>query len=184
MAEGDTRIETLEDELKVLKGEVRRTLVDLRALLMREDSPLNENAINRRLTLVPNDGATDPQAVPKAAPEMVKQDTPEPVAAPPGPPPGAPPPAVATVPDAVAAFSPPLLHRQDLRLVRLPARRQEHRQPKIQCGVQATSANRHRRLCPSSILPLNGGNGNSRTNRGSWTIKSARWRSKNAGSPM
>ncbi len=48
MAEGDTRIETLEDELKVLKGEVRRTLVDLRALLMREDSPLNEAAIAQR----------------------------------------------------------------------------------------------------------------------------------------
>ena len=42
MADVDTRVESLEDEVKVLKGEVRRTLVDLRALLMREDSPLNE----------------------------------------------------------------------------------------------------------------------------------------------
>ena len=40
MADGDQRIEVLEDEMKVLKGEVSRTLVDLRALLMRDDSPL------------------------------------------------------------------------------------------------------------------------------------------------
>jgi hypothetical protein len=39
MAESDTRLETLEDEVKVLKGEFKRTLVDLRALLMREDLP-------------------------------------------------------------------------------------------------------------------------------------------------
>ena len=45
MAEVDTRIETVEEEIKVLKGEIRRTLVDLRALLMREDSPLNERTI-------------------------------------------------------------------------------------------------------------------------------------------
>ena len=44
MAENDTRLETLEDEVKVLKGEVKRTLVDLRALLMREDSPWRRGA--------------------------------------------------------------------------------------------------------------------------------------------
>ena len=49
MAENDTRIETLEDEVKVLKGEVKRTLVDLRALLMREDSPLTEAGFSRTL---------------------------------------------------------------------------------------------------------------------------------------
>jgi len=48
MAENDTRVDALEDEVKVLKGEVRRTLVDLRALLMREDSPLNESSLGRR----------------------------------------------------------------------------------------------------------------------------------------
>ena len=48
MAENDTRLETLEDEVKVLKGEVKRTLVDLRALLMREDSPLAEGGFARR----------------------------------------------------------------------------------------------------------------------------------------
>ena len=48
MAENDTRLETLEDEVKVLKGEVKRTLVDLRALLMREDSPLAEGGFSRR----------------------------------------------------------------------------------------------------------------------------------------
>ena len=38
----DKRVEVLEEELKLLKGEVKRTLVDLRAFIMREDSPLNE----------------------------------------------------------------------------------------------------------------------------------------------
>ena len=42
MAESDKRLEVLEDELKLLKGEVKRTLVDLRAIVMKEDSPLNE----------------------------------------------------------------------------------------------------------------------------------------------
>ena len=42
MAGSDKRVEVLEDELKLLKGEVKRTLVDLRAFIMREDSPLNE----------------------------------------------------------------------------------------------------------------------------------------------
>ena len=48
MAENEDRIETLEDEVKVLKGEVKRTLVDLRSLLMREDSPLGEAALAAR----------------------------------------------------------------------------------------------------------------------------------------
>ena len=48
MAEADTRIETLEDAVKVLKGEVRRSLVYLRSLLIREDSPLNAAALSRR----------------------------------------------------------------------------------------------------------------------------------------
>ena len=38
----DKRVGALEDELKLLKGEVKRTLVDLRAFIMREDSPLSE----------------------------------------------------------------------------------------------------------------------------------------------
>ena len=60
MAENDTRVDSLEDEVKVLKGEVRRTLVDLRALLMREDSPLNETSLGRRsapVDLDPNEGS-------------------------------------------------------------------------------------------------------------------------------
>jgi hypothetical protein len=56
MAESDTRLETLEDEVKVLKGEVKRTLVDLRALLMREDSPLGDGALGRRIVM-PDRGA-------------------------------------------------------------------------------------------------------------------------------
>ena len=48
MPDTDVRVETLEDEIRVLKGEVRRTLVDLRALLMSADSPLNEANFGRR----------------------------------------------------------------------------------------------------------------------------------------
>ena len=51
MAAEDQKLEAIEEEIKVLKGEVRRTLVDLRALVMREDSPLNENSFGRRAAL-------------------------------------------------------------------------------------------------------------------------------------
>ena len=44
MADADKRLTSLEDELKLLKGEVKRTLVDLRAFIMREDSPLTERS--------------------------------------------------------------------------------------------------------------------------------------------
>ena len=49
MADGDQRIEVLEDEMKVLKREVSRTLVDLRVLLMREDSPLMTGGLLKRV---------------------------------------------------------------------------------------------------------------------------------------
>ncbi len=39
MADRETRLETLEDEVKILKGEVKRTMVDLKALLMKVNSP-------------------------------------------------------------------------------------------------------------------------------------------------
>ena len=43
MAEVDTkRLDILEEELKLLKSEMKRTLVDIRAFIMKEDSPLNE----------------------------------------------------------------------------------------------------------------------------------------------
>ena len=67
MAENDTRLETLEDEVKVLKGEVKRTLVDLRALLMREDSPLAEGGFSRRAP------APEPPAPKKEVPEVVTE---------------------------------------------------------------------------------------------------------------
>ena len=47
----DQKLEVLEEEIKVLKGEVRRTLVDLRALVMRADSPLNDGSIGRRAAI-------------------------------------------------------------------------------------------------------------------------------------
>ena len=43
MADSDKRLDAVEDELKLLKGEVKRTLVDLSALIMKEDSPLQDN---------------------------------------------------------------------------------------------------------------------------------------------
>ena len=80
MADVDTRVETLEDELKVLKGEVRRTLVDLRALLMREDSPLNEKSFARRTGLV--DGDEEASLVKKEVSDVVRQEASAPVRAP------------------------------------------------------------------------------------------------------
>ena len=38
----EERIKTLEDELKVMKGEIKQTLVDVRAFLMEQISPINE----------------------------------------------------------------------------------------------------------------------------------------------
>jgi hypothetical protein len=67
MAENDTRLETLEDEVKVLKGEVKRTLVDLRALLMREDSPLGDGALGRRMATSDRGREANGTAGPKAA---------------------------------------------------------------------------------------------------------------------
>ena len=75
MVESDTRIETLEDEIKVLKGEVRRTLVDLRALLMREDSPLNEGTFGRPAALQDAEVGGEPMLTRKEVTEMVRQET-------------------------------------------------------------------------------------------------------------
>ena len=75
MAEVDTRIETLEDEIKVLKGEVRRTLVDLRALLMREDSPLNEGTFGRTAALQNPEIGGEPTVTRKEVSDMMRQET-------------------------------------------------------------------------------------------------------------
>ena len=73
MADVDTRVETLEDEIKVLKGEVRRTLVDLRALLMREDSPLNEESFGRRAAVLEED--EEAPVTKREISDMVRQET-------------------------------------------------------------------------------------------------------------
>ncbi|HEU0021984.1 MAG TPA: hypothetical protein VFR55_09990 [Dehalococcoidia bacterium] len=86
MAESDTRLETLEDEVKVLKGEVKRTLVDLRALLMREDSPLNEGSLSRRMAQP--DPKVGDDSTSKEVFEVATRTMPAPPLAPP--PPGAP----------------------------------------------------------------------------------------------
>ena len=75
MADVDSRMETLEDEVKVLKGEVRRTLVDLRALLMREDSPLNEGSFGRRAALMEGDTGEAPVIAQKEVSDMVRRET-------------------------------------------------------------------------------------------------------------
>lgn len=88
MPEVDQKIEVLEEEIKVLKGEVRRTLVDLRAMLMREDSPLSEGSIGRRAALQDLDRGEDIQPVRRELSETVRQETvTTPVATPPPAPP-------------------------------------------------------------------------------------------------
>ena len=42
MAIDEKRLDILEEELTLLKAEMKRTLIDIRAFIMREDSPLNE----------------------------------------------------------------------------------------------------------------------------------------------
>ena len=117
MAENDTRLETLEDEIKVLKGEVKRTLVDLRALLMREDSPLAEAGFSRRAPApeppAPKKEVTEvvaevvaPTPIVQPEPAPVAAAAPTPVAAPPGPGPGAPPVAPPTPPAPVPGPGP------------------------------------------------------------------------------
>lgn len=66
MAESETRLETLEDEVKVLKGEVKRTLVDLRALLMQEDSPLSDGALARRAAMSEQGTDNEINEIPRA----------------------------------------------------------------------------------------------------------------------
>jgi len=88
MPDGDQKIEVLEEEIKVLKGEVRRTLVDLRALLMREDSPLNEGSFGRRAALEDLAHGEDVQPVRRESSETIRQET---VATPAVAPPPAPP---------------------------------------------------------------------------------------------
>ena len=77
MAEVDTRVETLEDEIKVLKGEIRRTLVDLRALLMREDSPLNERTIASMSPSENAESAGEPAVTRTEVTEMLRQESAE-----------------------------------------------------------------------------------------------------------
>ena len=74
MGEGDQRIEILEEEIKVLKGEVRRTLVDLRALLMRDDSPLSEGAFGRRAALADLASGDEAPVVRRESSESVQQE--------------------------------------------------------------------------------------------------------------
>jgi len=94
----DQKLEVLEEEIKVLKGEVRRTLVDLRALVMSADSPLNDGSIGRRAAITDpapeeESPATRRETVPPPPP--VAQPVPETSANPaPGPDAGSAPPAV------------------------------------------------------------------------------------------
>ena len=77
MADVDTRIETIEDEINVLKGEIRRTLVDLRALLMREDSPLNEGALGRTVLPEIPEVPAEPAITRKEVSELLRQESAE-----------------------------------------------------------------------------------------------------------
>jgi hypothetical protein len=75
MAVEDQKIEAIEEEIKVLKGEVRRTLVDLRALVMREDSPLSEHSLGRRAVLDDLAPADEMPATRKESTETIRQET-------------------------------------------------------------------------------------------------------------
>ena len=80
MADSDTRLETLEDEVKVLKGEVKRTLVDLRAMLMKENSPLGEGSFARRSAMAnqSSNGGRSEKGVTEVATVTVVGPTPAP----------------------------------------------------------------------------------------------------------
>ena len=47
MADLDSRLGAMEEELKLVKGEVKQTLVDLRSMVMKLDTPVGEQFINR-----------------------------------------------------------------------------------------------------------------------------------------
>ena len=73
MAESDEKVDRLEEDLKMLKTEVQRTLVDLRAIVMQEDAPLSE-----RFTAGPSpetevksseEGVPEPRGESAASPE-------------------------------------------------------------------------------------------------------------------
>ncbi|PKB65002.1 MAG: hypothetical protein BZY80_01430 [SAR202 cluster bacterium Io17-Chloro-G2] len=91
MADADSRLETVEDELKVLKGEVRRTLVDLRALLMRADSPMNDGFIGRRDALPDREPEDGPKPARTEMSQVIQQETGPALAAAPAPAPAQPP---------------------------------------------------------------------------------------------
>ena len=84
----DQKLEVLEEEIKVLKGEVRRTLVDLRALVMRADSPLNGNSVGRRGAMSDLAPEEEAPAIRREPAETVRQEVAElvaPVSPPPSP---------------------------------------------------------------------------------------------------
>ena len=95
----DQKLEVLEEEIKVLKGEVRRTLVDLRALVMRADSPLNESGVGRRGAMADLAPEVEAPATRRESAETVRQEIAEPVITIP-PQPGAQPVAAAAQPPA------------------------------------------------------------------------------------
>ena len=98
----DQKLEVLEEEIKVLKGEVRRTLVDLRALVMRADSPLGDSSIGRRAAMADLAPEEETAATRKESSETVRQVVAEPVA----PVPTQPPPVAQPAPEAVAQPGP------------------------------------------------------------------------------
>ena len=152
MAENDTRVDSLEDEVKVLKGEVRRTLVDLRALLMREDSPLNEGSLGRRSTPVewdPNEGSPQTrmdvtETVRQgpgngAGPAGPDKPAPEPAAARPNPPQPA-------YPDQGLGMVPPQMGPQQWAGWPGPQAAQAPPPPQVSPGLESAMAERERRM--------------------------------------
>ena len=77
MVNSDNRLGALEDELKLLKGEVKRTLVDLRAFVMREDSPLSDRVVLMRDPSKAAEPVASDAAVTMAAPMEISRSEPD-----------------------------------------------------------------------------------------------------------
>ena len=72
MPESDEKVDRLEEDLKMLKTEDQRTLVDLRAIVMQEDAPLSERLTAGRLPeteVRSSEGVPEPPGDSSAPPE-------------------------------------------------------------------------------------------------------------------
>ncbi|MBI4311745.1 MAG: hypothetical protein HY681_08175 [Chloroflexi bacterium] len=86
----DQRVDEMEKDVKILKGEIKQVLLDLRSIVMEQRSPLNRNNARARQPMEPAAAAVtaQPQA-PKAEEAPAKQPAPQPAPVAPAPQPAA-----------------------------------------------------------------------------------------------